>query len=40
MTEKIKAMEQQLKQLIARRNQLLDWRNSRKEMKKMEKFSI
>ncbi len=31
---------QQLKQLIARRNRLLDWRDSRKEMKTMEKFSI
>ena len=31
---------QQLKALIARRNQLLDWRNARKEMKTMEKFSI
>ncbi|MBQ2333244.1 MAG: MerR family transcriptional regulator, partial [Prevotella sp.] len=40
LTEKIKETEQQLKQLIARRNQLLDWRNSRKEMKTMEKFSI
>ena len=40
MTEKIKETEAQLKALIARRNQLLDWRNTRKEMKKMEKFSI
>ena len=40
MTEKIKETEVQLRQLIARRNQLLDWRNSRKKMKKMEKFSI
>ena len=40
MTEKIKETETQLRQLIARRNQLLDWRNSRKEMKTMEKFSI
>ena len=40
MTEKIKETEAQLRQLIARRNQLLDWRNSRKEMKTMEKFSI
>ena len=40
MTEKIKEAEAQLRQLIARRNQLLDWRNSRKKMKKMEKFSI
>ena len=29
-----------LKQLIVRRNQLLDWRNARKEMKTMEKFCI
>ena len=40
MTEKIKETEAQLRQLIARRSQLLDWRNSRKEMKTMEKFSI
>ena len=40
MTEKIKETEAQLRQLIARRNQLLDWWNSRKEMKTMEKFSI
>ena len=40
MTEKIKETEAQLQQLIARRNQLLNWRNSRKEMKTMEKFSI
>ena len=40
LTEKIKETEIQLKQLIARRNRLLDWRNSRKEMKTMEKFSI
>ena len=40
MTEKIKETEAQLRQLIARRNQLLDWRNSRKKMKTMEKFSI
>jgi DNA-binding transcriptional MerR regulator len=40
MTEKIKETEAQLKELIARRNQLLDWRNARKEMKTMEKFSI
>ena len=40
MTEKIKKTEAQLRQLIARRNQLLNWRNSRKEMKTMEKFSI
>ena len=40
MTEKIRETESQLKALIARRNQLLDWRNARKEMKTMEKFSI
>ena len=37
---KIKDTEAQLQQLIARRDRLLDWRNSRKEMKTMEKFSI
>ena len=40
MTEKIRETEAQLKELIARRNQLFDWRNARKEMKTMEKFSI
>ena len=40
MTEKIRETEAQLEALIARRNQLLDWRNARKEMKTMEKFSI
>ena len=40
LTEKIKETEAQLKQLITRRNRLLDWRNTRKEMKTMEKFSI
>ena len=40
MTEKIRETEAQLKALIARRNQLLDWRNACKEMKTMEKFSI
>ena len=40
LTEKIKETEAQLRQLIARRNRLLDWRNARKEMKTMEKFSI
>ena len=40
MTEKIRETEAQLKALIARRNQLLDWRNARKEMKTMVKFSI
>ena len=37
---KIKDTEAQLQQLIARRERLLDWRDSRKEMKTMEKFSI
>ena len=40
LTEKIKETEAQLRLLIARRNRLLEWRNSRKEMKTMEKFSI
>ena len=40
LTEKIEETEAQLKQLITRRNRLLDWRNTRKEMKTMEKFSI
>ena len=40
LTEKIKETEAQLRQLIARRTRLLDWRNARKEMKTMEKFSI
>jgi len=40
LTEKIKETEVQLRQLIARRDQLLNWRDSRKEMKTMEKFSI
>jgi DNA-binding transcriptional MerR regulator len=40
ITEKIRETEAQLKLLIARRNQLLDWRDARKEMKTMEKFSI
>ena len=40
LTEKIKETEAQLNQLITRRNRLLDWRNTRKEMKTMEKFSI
>ena len=30
MDEKIKETERQLKQLVARRNRLLDWRDSRK----------
>ena len=36
LTEKIKETEAQLRQLITRRNRLLEWRNSRKEMKTME----
>ena len=40
MTEKIRETEAQLKALIARRNQLLDWRNAREGIKTMEKFSI
>ncbi len=40
MDEKIKETERQLKQLIARRDQLLNWRDSRKQITKMEKFSI
>ena len=37
---KINDTEAQLQQLITRRERLLNWRNSRKEMKTMEKFSI
>jgi len=40
LTEKIHETDEQLKMLIQRRRQLLDWRNSRKEIKTMEKFSI
>ena len=40
MTAKIKETEAQLRQLKARRNQLLDLMNSRKELNTMEKFSI
>jgi len=40
LTRKIKETEQQLKTLMARRNQLINWRNSRKEIKTMDKFSI
>ena len=40
MDEKIEETERQLKQLIARRDQLLAWRNSRKQITKMEKFKI
>ena len=40
LTEKIKETETQLKELIARRDQLLNWRSALKEFKTMEKFSI
>ena len=40
MEEKIKETETQLKRLIARRDQLLNWKNSLKEMNTMDKFSI
>ena len=40
LKKKIKETETQLKKLIARRNRLLDWRDARKEMNTMEKFSI
>ena len=40
LTKKIEETEAQLRKLIVRRNQLIDWRNARKQMKKMEKFSI
>ncbi len=40
LNKKICDTEAQLKQLITRRNQLLDLRNSRNEMKIMKKFSI
>ena len=40
MDEKIEETERLLKQLIARRDQLLAWRNSRKQITKMEKFKI
>ena len=40
ITEKIRETDEQLKLLLARRRQLLDRRNSRKEIKTMEKFSI
>ena len=40
ITEKIRETEAQLKLLIARRNQLLNWRNARKEMNTMVKFRI
>lgn len=40
MDEKIMETERQLKQLIARRDQLIEWRDSRKQITTMEKFSI
>lgn len=40
LTEKIEETERRMRQLIARREQLVHWVNSQKEMKKMEKFSI
>jgi len=40
LTRKIKETEQQLKTLMTRRNQLINLRNSRKELKTMDKFSI
>ena len=40
LTEKIKETETQLKKLIARRDQLLNWRSARKEFKTMKKYSI
>ena len=40
LSEKIEETEAQLRQLIARRDRLIDWRNTRKQMTTMEKFSI
>lgn len=40
ISEKIEETERQLRLLIRRRNQLLDWRNARNKMNDMEKFSI
>ena len=40
LTEKLKDTEKQIHQLFFRRKQLLDLINSRKEIKKMEKFNI
>ena len=40
LSKKIEDTERQLKQLIARRSQLLEWMDSRKKIKIMEKFSI
>ena len=40
MDEKISETERQLRQLVARREKLLSWRDSRKQITTMEKFSI
>ncbi|MGN0086776.1 MAG: MerR family transcriptional regulator [Alloprevotella sp.] len=40
ITAKLSETEQQLQLLTARRNRLLEWKNSRKAIKTMEKFSI
>ena len=40
LTKKIEDTEKQLKRLMTRRSQLLEWMDSRKKIKIMEKFSI
>ncbi len=40
LNEKIEKTERQLQLLVARRNQLLEWTNSRNKIKTMEKFTI
>lgn len=40
LTEKIEETEKQLQRLMSRRNQLFEWMDSHKKIKKMEKFSI
>ena len=40
LSKKIEDTEKQLNQLIARRNQLIEWMDSRKKLKIMKKFSI
>ena len=40
LSKKIEDTEKQLKQLVARRNQLLEWMDSRKRINIMEKFTI
>lgn len=40
MDEKISETERQLRMLVARRERLLNWRDSRKQITTMEKFSI